>query len=96
MRKGLESTGQEVSPSCHVFFALLCSLDLFHEVAHSFRYFVLLLPGGVGIGSQGEARFIVSQHTADGFDVHAVLQCQRCEGMSNSWNSISDFYCTIS
>ena len=61
VRKGLESTGQEVSPSCHVFFALLCSLDLLHEVAHSFRYFVLLLPGGVGVSAEGESGLMVAQ-----------------------------------
>ena len=61
VRKGLESTGQEVSPSCHVFFALLCSLDLLHEVAHSFRYFVLLLLGGVGVSAEGESGLMVAQ-----------------------------------
>ena len=26
--------------------------------------------------------FCLAEHTADGFDVHPILQCQRCEGVS--------------
>ena len=50
----------------------------------------------MGVGVQREARGVVPEHTADRFHVHAVLQGHGCEGVSNSWNSISDFYCTIS
>ncbi len=57
-----------------LFRVLFCLHHLRHEAAHGLCGFFLLLAGGVGIGSQGEARVIVFQHTADGFDVHAVLQ----------------------
>ena len=87
MRKGLESTGQEVPPSCPVFFALLCSHDLLHEVAHGFRCFVLLLSGGVGVGAEGESGVVVAQHTGYRLDIHAVLQCQGCEGMPLRYNN---------
>ena len=56
--------------------------NLRHEAAHFLRSLLLHLPSGVGVGAEGEARIIVAEHTADGFDVHAILQCQRCEGMS--------------
>ena len=87
MRKGLESTGQEVPTSGPVFFALLCSHDLLHEVAHGFRCFVLLLPGGVGVGAKSESGVVVAQHTGHCLDVHAVLQCQGCEGMAEVMKS---------
>ena len=53
---------------------------LCHEAAHGLCGFVLLLPGGVGVGAQGEARVVVTQHTADGLDIHTVLQgqCGEC------------------
>ena len=38
--------------------------------------------GDVGIGVQREACGVVTQHTADGLDVHAVLQGHGREGMS--------------
>ena len=49
--------------------------------------FVLLLPRSVGVGAECESSVIVAEHTADGFDVHAILQCQRCEGMSEIMKS---------
>ena len=36
----------------------------------------------MGVGAESESGVIVAQHAADGFDVHAVLQGQRSEGMS--------------
>ena len=59
-----------------------CLHDLRHEAAHRLCGFVLLLPRSVGVGAECESSVIVAEHTADGFDVHAILQCQRCEGMS--------------
>ena len=53
-----------------------------HEAAHFLRGLLLHLPCGVGVGAESESGIIVAEHTADGFDVHAILQCQRCEGMS--------------
>lgn len=55
---------------------------LCHEAAHGLGGFILLLAGGVGVGAQGEARVVMAQHTADGFHVHAVLQGQRGECVS--------------
>lgn len=53
-----------------------------HETAHGLGGFVLLLPGGVGVGAQSKARVVVAQHTADGFHVYAILQGQRSECVS--------------
>ena len=55
------------------FCCLGASHDLCHEAAHRLSCLILFLPGGVSIGSQGEARVIVPQHTANGFYVHAIL-----------------------
>ena len=51
------------------------------EVAHGLRCLILLLAGGVGVCPQGESYVIVSQHGADGFDVHTVLERQGGEGV---------------
>ena len=59
--------------SSPVFLSSFCSHDLRHKAAHGLCGFVLLLAGGVGVGAQREARVVVAQHAADGFDVHAVL-----------------------
>ena len=42
---------------------------------------VLDLPGGVGIGAEGEARVVVPKHTADRFHIYAVLEGQGCESV---------------
>ena len=68
--------------SSPVFLSSFCSHDLRHKVAHCLCGLVLLLPGGVGVGAECESGIVVAQHAADGFDVHAVLQCQRGEGVS--------------
>ena len=44
----------------------------------------------MGVGVQREARRVVAEHTADGFDVHAVLERHGREGMpevveSDAW-----------
>ena len=83
-------------PPLRYFASFFCLHHLRHEASHRLCGFVLLLPCDVGVGAEGEARVVVPEHTADGFDVHPVLECQGRERMSNSWNSISDFYCTIS
>ncbi len=56
--------------------------DLRHEIAHLFGGAFLHLPCDVGIGSQREARVEVSEHTGYRFHVYAVLECQRCECVS--------------
>ena len=39
--------------------------NLRHEAAHFLRGLLLHLSCGVGVGSQGEARVVVPEHTAD-------------------------------
>ena len=56
--------------------------NLRHEAAHFLRGFLLHLPCDVGVGAEGEARVVVPEHTADGFDVHPVLECQGRERMT--------------
>ena len=63
-----------------------CLHDLCHEVAHRLCGLVLLLPRSVGVGAECKSGVIVAEHTADGFDVHTILQCQRCEGMPLGYN----------
>ena len=55
--------------------------DLCHEAAHRLRRLILHLPGGVGVGAEGEACVIVPQHTGDRLDVHSVLKGQRGESV---------------
>ena len=38
------------------------------------------------VGVQREACRKMPQHTRYGFDVHSVLQCQRCEGVPLRYN----------
>ena len=66
--------------------ALLFLHDLRHEIAHLFCCTFLHLARDVCVSAEREARIEVSEHTADGFDVHAILQCQRCEGMPLRYN----------
>ena len=46
------------------------------------RRFELGVGGDVGVGVQREARRVVTEHTADGLDVHAVLQGHGREGVA--------------
>ena len=55
---------------------------LCHEAAHGLSGFILLLAGGVGVGSQGEARVVVPQHGRNRFYIDAILKCQRGECVS--------------
>ena len=41
----------------------------------------------MGVGVQREPRRVVAQHTADGLDVHAVLQGHGREGMPLRYNN---------
>ena len=65
-----------------IFASFFCLHDLCHETAHRLCGLVLLLPCSVGVGAEGEARVVVPEHTADGFDVHPVLECQGRERMT--------------
>ena len=40
----------------------------------------------MSVGVLGKACGEVPQHTRYGFDVHTVLQCQRCEGVPLRYN----------
>ena len=73
-------------PPLRCFYRSRCLHDLCHEVAHRLCGLVLLLPRSVGVGAECKSGVIVAEHTADGFDVHTILQCQRCEGMPLRYN----------
>ena len=45
-----------------IFAPFFCLHDLRHEAAHRLCGFVLLLPRSVGVGAEGEARVVVTQH----------------------------------
>ena len=70
-----------------IFAPFFCLHDLRHKTAHGLCGLVLLLPRSVGVGAECKSGVIVAEHTADGFDVHAILQCQRCEGMPLRYNN---------
>ena len=55
---------------------------LAHKISHGFRSLILHLPGGVGVGAEGEPGVVVPQHTGYRFDVHAILQRQGGEGVT--------------
>ena len=40
----------------------------------------------MGVGIQREARRVVTQHTADGLDIHSVLECHGCKGVPLRYN----------
>ena len=49
--------------------------DLCHEVSHLLRSISLHLPCRVRISAKGKACIAMSEHTADRFHVHTVLEC---------------------
>ena len=51
------------------------SHDLVHKISHLFGGLLLLLAGGVGVGSQRESGVVVAQHGGNGFHIYAVLEC---------------------
>ena len=51
------------------------------HVAHCVRRLDLRGRRDVGIGVERESRAVVAEHPAHRLDVHAVLECQRCEGV---------------
>ena len=56
--------------------ALLFLHHLRHEISHLFGGAFLHLARDVGVGSQGEARIEVSEHTRHRFCVYAILKRQ--------------------
>ena len=59
------------SPVFLMFF--FCLHYLRHEAAHGLCGFILLLPCGVGVGSQGESRIVVAEHRGHRFYIYAIL-----------------------
>ena len=51
-----------------------------HELPHRIRRLLLHFGGNVGVGAKGETHVEVPQHAGDRLDVHAVLQsnCGEC------------------
>ena len=51
-----------------------------HEIAHLFGGALLHLPRDVGVGAERESRVEMAEHTRYSFHVHAVLerQCREC------------------
>ena len=68
-------------------FSLLFSHHLRHEIAHLFGGAFLHLARDVGVGAKGKPCVKVSEHTRYGFHIHAILQCQRCECVSQVMKS---------
>ena len=62
--------------------ALLFLHDLCHEITHLFGCAFLHLPCDVGVGSQRETCVEVTEHTGYCLYVHAILERQRCECVS--------------
>ena len=52
------------------------------DIPHGLRRLELCVGGDVGVGIQREPRRVVTEHTADRFYVHAVLQGHRREGVA--------------
>lgn len=61
--------------------------DLCHEAAHFLCCLLLHLPCDVGVGAERKASVVVPEHTADGFHIHTVLQCQGRERMPLRYNN---------
>ena len=65
------------------------------DIAHHLGGFELGVGGDVGVGVQREACGVVTQHTADGFYVHAVLHGHRREGVSEVMKSDAGQPCSL-
>ena len=55
-------------------FFFLSLQDLFHKVTHGLGSLVLFLPGGVGVGPQGEPGVEVAQHGGHCFYVYILCR----------------------
>ena len=55
--------------------------NLFHEAAHGGGCLVLLLPRGVGVGTEGEPGIVVPQRGGHRLYVYAVLESCGGEGV---------------
>ena len=61
--------------------------DLCHEIAHLFGGAFLHLARDVGVGAEREACVEMTEHTGYRFHVHAALQRQGCECVSQVMKS---------
>ena len=64
----------------------LCLHRLTDDVSDGVSGVTLHIRRGVGVGAESEARVIVSQRTGQRFDIHAVLEGQRGEGVPLRYN----------
>lgn len=53
-----------------------------HEISDLLRRLLLHPACDVGVGIQRKTRGEMAQHLGQGLDVHAILQCQRGEGVT--------------
>ena len=60
---------------------------LLQEAAHGGGCLALFLPGGVGVGPQGEPGVEVAQHGGYCFHIHTVLQGRGSESMAEVMES---------
>ena len=68
-------------PSRPVFCCRSLLYDLPQDVAHGLGCLILLLPGGVGVGAQGEPGVKVPQHGGHRFYIYAILRGRGGEGV---------------
>ena len=76
-----KTTGREDLPSRPVLLLFTRLYNLPQDGAHGLGSLVLLLPRGVGVGAESEARAVMSQGAGQGLHIHPVLQRERCEGV---------------
>lgn len=55
-------------------FFLSALYDLIYEEPRGLGHFVLLLPGGMGVGAEGKSGIVMAKHEGHCFCIHAVLQ----------------------
>ena len=78
-----EMTGEErIASSVPLRTIFLCLHRLTDDVPNGIGGITFHLRRGVGVGAEGKARVVVSQRTGQRLDVHAVLEGQRGEGVS--------------
>ena len=78
-----EMTGEErIASSAPLPTIFLCLHRLTDDVSDGVSGVTLHIRRGVGVGAEREACIVVSQRTGQRLDVHAVLEGQRGEGVS--------------
>ena len=61
--------------------SLLLLYYLPNHIPHRIRCLPHHLRRGMGVGTKGESRAVVSQGAGQGLHIHPVLQRERCEGV---------------